>query len=166
MAETTSSTPTKSLAGARSEIPQPAGDAAPVEKPDRVTAVSNLALGSLLMAIEALDEWVDRNVPTQAQALEQRAQRKGALMPQSEWEATYGQREMDRTRLAAMGMAVSANRKAVHASRLVLRAGGRAVDAVRWPLDHIFLFSPLRHGVDHLAEAGNQQIDRWVEAGR
>ena len=59
----------------------------------RVTAVSNLALGSLLMALEVLDDWVDRNVPTQAQALEQRAKGQeappGALLPQSEWEATY-----------------------------------------------------------------------------
>jgi uncharacterized RDD family membrane protein YckC len=40
------------------------------------------------------------------------------------------------------------------------------VDAARWPLDHIFLFSPLRHGVERLAEAGNQQIDRWAEVGK
>jgi uncharacterized RDD family membrane protein YckC len=166
MAETTSSTPTKSLAGARSEISQPAGDAAPVEKPDRVTAVSNLALGSLLMAIEALDEWVDRNVPTQAQALEQRAQRQGALLPQSEWEATYGRPETDRSRLAAMGLAASASTRAVKATRFVLQVGDRAVDAARWPLDHIFLFRPLRHGVDRLAEAGNEQIDRWAEVGK
>jgi len=47
MTETTSSTQTKSLPGTGSEISQPSGDAAPLEKPDRVTAVSNLALGSL-----------------------------------------------------------------------------------------------------------------------
>ena len=41
-----------------------------------------------------------------------------------------------------------------------------AVDAARWPLDHIFLFRPLRYGMDRVAEAGNQQIDRWVQAGR
>ena len=166
MAETTSSTPTKSPAGAGSEISQPAGDATPVEKPDRVTAVSNLALGSLLMAIEALDDWVDRNVPSQAQALEQRAKGQGALLPQSEWEATYGRPEEDRLRLAAMGAAMSASNRAVRATRSVLRAGDQALDAARWPLDHIFLLSPLRHGVDRLAEAGNQQIERWAEAGR
>jgi len=166
MAETTSSTPTKSPAGAGSEISQPAGDATPVEKPDRVTAVSNLALGSLLMAIEALDDWVDRNVPSQAQALEQRAKGQGALLPQSEWEATYGRPETDRSRLAAMGLAASASTRAAKATRSVLRAGNLAAEAARWPLDHIFLFSPLRHGVDRLAEAGNQQIDRWVEVGR
>ena len=75
MTETTSSTPPKSPAGAGSEIAPPAGDAAPPPsgKPDRVTAVGNLALGSLLIALEALDGWVDRNVPTQEQALDQRA---------------------------------------------------------------------------------------------
>ena len=166
MAETTPSTPTKGPPRAGIESSQPAGDVAPVEKPDRVTAVSNLALGSLLMAIEALDEWVDKNVPSQAQALEQRAQGQGALLPQSEWEATYGRPEVDRTRLAAMGAAMSANRKAVGATRFVLRAGDRAVDAARWPLDHIFLFSPLRYGIDRLAEAGNQQVDRWAEMGK
>ena len=69
-------------------------------------------------------------------------------------------------RLAAMGMAASANTQAVRATRFVLRTGGRAVDAARWPLDHIFLFRPLRYGMDRVAEAANQQIDRWVEAGR
>jgi uncharacterized RDD family membrane protein YckC len=145
---------------------QPAGDVTPVDKPDRVTAVSNLALGSLLMAIEALDEWVEQNVPSQAQALEQRAQGQGALLPQSEWEATYGRPAVDRTRLAAMGAAMLASARAVEATRFVLRAGDRAVNAARWPLDHIFLFSPLRHGIDRLAEAGNQQIDRWAEVGK
>ena len=75
MTETTTNTPSKSPAGADPEIMPPAGDAAPPlsGKPDRVTAVSNLALGSLLIALEALDGWVDRNVPTQEQALDQRA---------------------------------------------------------------------------------------------
>jgi uncharacterized RDD family membrane protein YckC len=145
---------------------QPADDASLSEKPDRVTAVSNLALGSLLMAIEALDDWVDRNVPSQAQALEQRAQRQGALLPQSEWEAAYGRQETDRARLAAMGLAASASTRAAKTTRSVLQAGDLAVEIARWPLDHIFLFRPLRHGVDRLAEAGNQQIDRWVEVGR
>src|SRR5512136_372220 len=115
MTETTSSTPTKSPAGASSEISQPPGDAAPPPsgKPDRVTAVSNLALGSLLMALDALDDWVDHNVPTQAQALEQRAKGQGVLLPQSEWEAAYGRPEANRLRLAAMGMAASANTQAV-----------------------------------------------------
>jgi uncharacterized RDD family membrane protein YckC len=166
MAETTSSNPTRSLADAGSEIPPPASDAAPLEKPDRVTAVSNLALGSLLMAVEALDDWVDRNVPTQAQALEQRAHGQSALLPQSEWEATYGRPEVDRTRHAALGAAMSANTRLVNATRSVLRASGRAANVARWPLDHIFLFSPLRHGVDRLAEAGNQQVEQWAAMGR
>jgi uncharacterized RDD family membrane protein YckC len=131
-----------------------------------VTAVSGLALGSLLMAIEALDDWVDQNVPTQAQALEQRSKGQGALLPQSEWEATYGRPETDRLRLAAMGAAMSANTRAVRATRFVLRTGNLAASVARWPLDHIFLLSPLRHGVDHLTEAGNQQIDRWTQVGK
>jgi len=166
MTETTPSTRTRGPARVNSEISQPSSDSAQVEKPDRVTAVSNLALGSLLLVVEALDYWVDRNVPTQAQALEQRAERQGALQPQSEWEATYGRPEADRMRLAVMGMAASANTRAVRATRFVLRTGGLAVGAARWPLDHIFLFSPLRHGMDRVAEAGNQQVDRWVQAGR
>jgi uncharacterized RDD family membrane protein YckC len=170
MTETTSSIPTKSPAGASSEIVPPPGDAAPSpsEKPDRVTAVGNLALGSLLIALEALDGWVDRNVPTQAQALDQRTMEapQGALLPQSEWDATYGRPETDRTRLAVMGIAASANSRAVRATRRALQTGGLAVEAARWPLDHIFLFRPLRYGLDRVAEARNQQIDRWVEAGR
>jgi uncharacterized RDD family membrane protein YckC len=158
MAETTSNT--------RMEGPAAGGAAAAPEKPDRVTAVSNLALGSLLMAIEALDDWVEQNVPTQAQALEERSNRQGALLPQSEWETTYGRPEVDRTRLAAIGAAMSANRKAVGATRFVLRAGDRAVGAARWPLDHIFLFRPLRHGMDRISEAGSQQIDRWADMGK
>ena len=126
-----------------------------------MTAVSNLALGSLLMALEALDDWVDHNVPTQAQALEQRAKEQGpqpdVLLPQSEWEATYGRPETDRARLAVMGMAASANTRAVRATRFALRTGGRAVDAARWPLDHIFLFRPLRYGKDRVAEAGTSR---------
>jgi uncharacterized RDD family membrane protein YckC len=47
-----------------------------------------------------------------------------------------------------------------------MQTGGLAMDAVRWPLDHIFLFRPLRYGIDRAAEARDQQIDRWVEAGR
>jgi uncharacterized RDD family membrane protein YckC len=168
MTETTSSTPTNKPAGTGSEISQSPGDAAPPPsgKPDRVTAVSNLALGSLLMALEVLDDWVDRNVPTQAQALEQRAKGQSNLLPQSEWEATYGRPEADRVRLAAMGMAASANARAVRATRFALRTGGLAVDAARWPLDHVFLFRPLRYGKDRVAEAANQQIDRWVQEGR
>jgi uncharacterized RDD family membrane protein YckC len=135
-----------------------------------VAAVGNLALGSLLIALEALDGWVDRNVPTQEQALDQRARGQdvpqSALLPQSEWDATYGRPEIDRTRLAVMGVAASANSRAVRATRLALQTGGLAVEAVRWPLDHIFLFRPLRYGIDRVAEARNQQIDRWVEAGR
>ena len=69
-------------------------------------------------------------------------------------------------RLAVMGMAASANARAVRATRFALRTGGRTVDAANWPLDHIFLFRPLRYGRDRIAEAANQQIDRWVEAGR
>jgi uncharacterized RDD family membrane protein YckC len=157
---------TETISNTQTEGPAAAGGAAPIEKPDRVTAVSNLALGSLLMAIEALDDWVEQNVPTQAQALEERAKRQAALLPQSEWEATYGRQEADRARLAAMGAAASANTQAVKATRFVLRAGGRTVGAARWPLDHIFLFRPLRHGMDRLADAGNQQIDRWAEVGR
>jgi len=168
MANTTSSTAPKIPAGAGSEIPPTAGAAAPPpsEKPDRVTAVSNLALGSLLMAIEFLDDWVDTNVPTQAQALEQRAKAQEVLLPQSEWEATYGRQGADRMRLAVMGMAASANARAVRATRFALRTGGRTVDAANWPLDRIFLFRPLRYGRDRIAEAANQQVDRWVEAGR
>ncbi len=168
MANTTSNTPTKSPAGAGSEIPPTGGDVAPppAEKPDRVTAVSNLALGSLLMAIDFLDDWVDNNVPTQTQALEHRAKAQEVLLPQSEWEATYGRPEADRVRLAVMGIAASANARAVRATRFVLRTGGRAADAANWPLDHIFLFRPLRYGKDRVAEAANQQVDRWVEAGR
>jgi uncharacterized RDD family membrane protein YckC len=158
MAETTPNT--------RTEGPATAGAATQPEKPDRVTAVSNLALGSLLMAIEALDDWVEQNVPTQAQALEERARRQGTLLPQSEWESTFGRQETDRARLAAIGAAASANTRAVKATRFVLHAGDLAVNVARWPLDHIFLFSPLRHGVDRLAEAGNQQIDRWAQVGR
>ena len=65
-----------------------------------------------------------------------------------------------------MGMAASANARAVRATRFALRTGGLAVEAARWPLDHIFLFRPLRYGIDRVAEARDQQIDRWVEAGR
>ena len=172
MTETTTNTPPKSPAGAGSEIAPPAGAAAPSPsgKPDRVTAVGSLALGSLLIALEALDGWVDRNVPTQEQALDQRARGQDVpqdvLRPQSEWDATYGRPEIDRTRLAVMGMAASANTRAVRTTRFVLQAGGLAVEAARWPLDHIFLFGPLRYGIDRAAEARNQQIDRWVEAGR
>jgi len=172
MTETTTNTPPKSPAGAGSEIAPPAGAAAPPPsgKPDRVAAVGNLALGSLLIALEALDGWVDRNVPTQEQALDQRARGQDVpqdvLRPQSEWDATYGRPEIDRTRLAVMGMAASANTRAVRATRFVLRTGGLAVEVARWPLDHIFLFGPLRYGIDRVAEARNQQIDRWVEAGR
>jgi uncharacterized RDD family membrane protein YckC len=170
MTETTASTPPKSPADVGSETSPPA-QAAPGDKPDRVTAVSNLALGSLLMALDALDGWVDRNVPTQAQALDQRAKgqdsaQQGTLLPQSEWDATYGRPEVDRTRLAAMGIAATANARTVRATRFALRTGGLAMEAVRWPLDNIFLFKPLRYGIDRVAEAGNQQIDRWVEAGR
>jgi uncharacterized RDD family membrane protein YckC len=163
MAETTPSIPSKGPAGA--ELSSPSGDAVPLEKPDRVTAVSNLALGSLLMAIEALDVWVDRNVPNQAQALELTKER-GALLPQSEWEATYGRPEVNRTRLAAIGAAMSANRKAVQATRFVQRAGGWALDAARWPLDNIFLLRPARYGVDRIADAGARQVDRWAEVGK
>ena len=172
MTETTTNTPPRSSAGADPEILPPADEAASPSsgKPDRVTAVSNLALGSLLLALDALDGWVDRNVPTQEQALDQRAKGQGSpqdvLLPQSEWEATYGRPEIDRTRLAVMGIAASANTRAVRATRLALQAGGLAVEAARWPLDHIFLFRPLRYGIDRVAEARDQQIDRWVEAGR
>jgi uncharacterized RDD family membrane protein YckC len=132
-----------------------------------VTAVSNLALGGLLMALEALDKWVDKNVPTEAEALAERANgRQGALLPQAEWEATYGRPETDRARLAMMGMAAAGNALAVRATRFVLRTGGRAAQTARWPLDHIFVFRPLRNGVDSVTEATNRQIDRWVEAGR
>ena len=169
MANTTSSTPTKSPAGAGSEIPPPAGDAAPppAAKPDRVTAVSNLALGSLLMAIDVLDDWVDHNVPTQAQALEQRA--KGAGGPAAPVRMGGDIRPAgDRSRAAC---------RDGHWPLLPTRGpcGRRgsscgpadvAVDAASWPLDHIFLFRPLRYGKDRVAEAANQQIDRWVEAGR
>jgi uncharacterized RDD family membrane protein YckC len=168
MANTTSSTPIKSPASGEISDPAPAGDAAPspAEKPDRVTAVSNLALGSLLMAIEFLDEWVDNNVPTQAQALGQRAKAQEVLLPQSEWEATYGRPETDRVRLAVMGIAAAANARAARATRFVLQTGGRTVDAANWPLENIFLFRPLRYGRDRISEAANQQVDRWVEAGR
>ena len=172
MTETTINTPPKSPPGAGSEISPPAGGAAPLPsgKPDRVTAVGNLALGSLLIALEALDGWVDRNVPSQAQALDQRAKGQdvpqSALLPQSEWDAAYGRPEIDRTRLAVMGLAASANARAVRATRFALWTGGLAVDAARWPLDHIFLFRPLRYGIDRVAEVRDQQIDRWVEAGK
>ena len=172
MTETTINTPPKSPAGADAEIAPPAGDAAPPPsgKPDRVAAVGNLALGSLLIALDALDGWVDRNVPTQEQALDQRVKGqdipRDVLLPQSEWDATYGRPEIDRTRLAVMGLAASANARAVRATRLALWTGGLAVDAARWPLDHIFLFRPLRYGIDRVADVRDQQIDRWVEAGR
>jgi uncharacterized RDD family membrane protein YckC len=165
MAETTPSNPPQQTAGPGAGISQPVGDATRTDRPDRVTAVSNLALGSLLMAVEALDDWVDRNVPDQTQALELTKER-GALLPQSEWEATYGRPETDRTRNAAIGLAVSANARAVRATRFVLRAGNLAVDVARWPLDHIWLLSPLRSGVDRIADAGNEQIDRWAQVGK
>ena len=49
MTETTANTSTESPEGASSEISPPPGDVAPLPsgKADRVTAVSNLALGSL-----------------------------------------------------------------------------------------------------------------------
>jgi uncharacterized RDD family membrane protein YckC len=168
MTETTTNPPSKIPTNTGSEISQPPGAAAPPPsgKPDRLTAVSNLALGSLLMALEVLDDWVDRNVPTQAQALEERAKGQDVLLPQSEWEATYGRPEADRMRLAAMGIAASANTRAVQATRFVLRTGEVAADAARWPLDHIFVFRPLRYGVDRVAEAASQQIDQWVQEGR
>ena len=170
MTETTINTPSKSPAGAGSEISPPAGDAAPPPsgKPDRVTAVGNLALGSLLIALEALDGWVDRNVPTQAQALDQRARGQDVpqdvLLPQSEWDATYGRPEIDRTRLAVMGLAASANSRAVRATRFALRTGGLAVEAARWPLDHIFLFRPLRYGIESRG-GGPGPADRPVGRG-
>ena len=167
MTKRISSNKTPNPAGAGSKVSQPSNGAVPLEKPDRVTAVSNLALGSVLMALEALNSWVDQNVPTEAQALEQRANgRQGALLPQSEWEKTYGRPENDRTRLAIMGMAATGNTLAVRATRFVLQSGGRAAETARWPLDHIFVFRPLRDGIDRVAEARNQQIDRWIEAGR
>ena len=166
MTETTSSTPPKNPAGVASEVLPPAGVPASPAKPDRVTAVSNLALGTVLMALEALDGWLDHNVPTQAQALEQRAKAEGVLLPQSEWEAKYGRPEDDRVRLAAIGMAASASTQAVRATQLAMRTAGQAMDAARWPLDHIFLFRPLRHGVDRVSEARDQQIDQWVQTGR
>ena len=140
-----------------------------------MTAVSNLALGSLLMALDVLDDWVDANVPTQAQALEQRAREQKAqqpdvLLPQSEWEATYGRPETDRARLALMGMAATVNTRAVRATRFALRTGGRAVGAARWPLDHIFLFRPLRYGMDRArggrgtsrSTGGSRRVRRWT----
>jgi uncharacterized RDD family membrane protein YckC len=136
-----------------------------------VTAVGNLALGSLLMALEALDGWVDRNVPTETQALEQRgkeheSRQQDVLLPQSEWDATYGRPEIDCTRLAVMGLAATASARAVRATRFALQTGGLAMEVARWPLDHIFLFRPLRYGIERVAEVRDQQIDRWVEAGR
>ncbi len=124
MTETIANTPTDSPAGADYEISPPPGDVVspPSGKPDRVTAVSNLALGSLLMALDALDGWVDRNVPTETQALDQRTKDapQGALLPQSEWDATYGRPEIDRTRLAADGPGLDRQRT------------GRTGDAVRF----------------------------------
>jgi uncharacterized RDD family membrane protein YckC len=173
MTEITASTPTTDPAGVDTgaEILPPPASAAPEEKPDRITAVSNLAVGSLLMALEALDGWVDRNVPSQAEALAQRAREQegrppSTLLPQSEWEAAYGEPETDRTRLAIMGMVASGNTLAVRATRFAVRSGGLAVEAARWPLDHIFLFRPVRTGADRLAAARTRQINRWVEEGR
>ena len=173
MTETTASTPIKIPTDAGSEIAPPVGDAAPPPsgKPDRVTAVSNLALGSLLMALDVLDDWVDANVPSQTQALEQRAraqkaERPDVLLAQSAWEAAYGRPETERGRLALLGVAATVNTRAVRATRFALRSGGRAAGAVRWPLDHLVLFRPLRYGMERVAEARDQQIDRWVEAGR
>jgi len=161
MTETTPGT-----ASTSSGISQAANDAAQSDKPGRVTAVGNLTLGTLLMAIEALDDWVDHNVPDQTQALEELTKERGALLPQSEWEATYGRPETDRTRYAAIGLAVSANRRAVKATRSVFRAGNLAAGIARWPLDNVLLFRPLRYGIDRLAGAGNQQIDRWAQVGK
>lgn len=171
MTETTANTPPEGPGDVNTGASLPQLAPAPPEKPDRVAAVSNLALGSLLMALDALDGWVDRNVPSQSQALEQRAREQEArqpdiLLPQSEWDATYGKPETDRTRLAIMGMAATGNTLAVRATRFALRSSELAVEAARWPLDHVFLLKPLRYGVDRVTEAGNQRIDRLVEAGR
>jgi uncharacterized RDD family membrane protein YckC len=165
MAETTSNTQIRSPAGAGSEPSQPSGSTIPPAGSDRSAAVSDLALGGLLIAIEALDEWVDRNVPNRAQALEEISKGHDVLLPQSEWRAAHGRREPNRTQLVAVGAAASATGTAVRATRLVLRAGGLAVDAARWPLDHVFLLSPVRHGIDRIADVGSQQVERWAKVG-
>ena len=172
MTETTSSTPAKSPAGASSEISPPAwrcgsapsGKAGPGDG-GRQSGPRQPVDGA--RRPRRLGGSQRANPGPGAGATRQRAgAQPGVLLPQSEWEARYGRPETDRVRLAVMGMAASANTRAVRATRFVLRTGGVAVDAARWPLDHIFLFRPLRYGNDRVAEAANQQIDRWVEAGR
>ena len=135
---------------------------------NRAAAVSNLGLGGLLMAIDALDDWVDRKVPSEAQAQEELARTRGraVLLPEAEWEATYGSLEASRARHAGIGLAVAANARAAKAARFAVRAGNSAAAVALWPLENIWLLSPMRKGLDRLVEAGNAQVDRWAQLGR
>jgi uncharacterized RDD family membrane protein YckC len=163
MVDSNPSTPSNSFDVSRPDAP--AGKS-PVYS--RAAAVSNLGLGGLLMAIDALDDWVGRKVPSEAQAQEELARTRGraVLLPEAEWEATYGSLEASRARHAGIGLALAANARAAKAARLAVRAGNSAAAVALWPLENIWLLSPMRKGLDRLVEAGNAQVDRWAQLGR
>ena len=77
--------------------------------------------------------------------------------------------QADRLRYAAIGMIFDAQEtlgKSIEIADWVSRLAGGLLESVVSPIYSSRLISPLRNRIDHLAQRGQSEVDRWIEVGR
>jgi uncharacterized RDD family membrane protein YckC len=145
---------------------EPESTSDPAESPGKRRRLfpGDLLLGSVLVASDAVREWIETNAPSESEALAEEA--RPVLLPESEWEDAFGRPDRDRARDAAIGLVITAGSRLGRTGKVFIRAGDAATSFVTRPLQRSRILSPARRGFNRLTEAGEAQLDRWAATGR
>ena len=132
----------------------------------RKIAPGDLVLGGLLLTSDVVRSWIDEQAPAESEVMAAQADGRPVLLSQAQWEETFALAEGNRTRSAAIGLAVTTQSRLSRAGKALTLAGDAAAGFAIKPLRRSRLLQPVRNGFNHLVEIGDSQVNRWAAIGR
>jgi uncharacterized RDD family membrane protein YckC len=131
--------------------------------------LSRVSLGSALLAVDALNERIDRVEESQERAPELPRAIDSVLVPVSEWEERFGESPGLASRHLAIGMVMDASSSASKGIRFLNNIGNGAVrlfETFFGPIYNSRPFRPAKRGFDKAVARGERQVGYWMSLGR
>jgi uncharacterized RDD family membrane protein YckC len=159
-----SSTEQDSASSQADDVPGPArGRGTSGEKLTRVT------LGSALIALDTVNERLDRLDDAEGQQPAGRRSLEDVLVPMSEWQEQFGVAADRPMRHLVLGMMIDARSRAGATARFLNGIGNSMAGAIKFLLQPVRsrrVFRPVRQGFGKAVDRGDSQVERWRAMGR
>jgi uncharacterized RDD family membrane protein YckC len=162
---------------ATGETPLPDEDAGPAHATDRPARagrdrgqkLTRVTLGSALIAMDTVNQRLERLDEAEAGAPSQGRSLDDVLVPMSQWSEQFGVAADQPARHLVLGMMVDARSRAGATARVLNRIGNGLAGAVNLflqPVRRQRVFRPVRRGFRKAVSRGDSQVNRWRELGR